>query len=749
MALKDRLGDLSQQIAAEKQAEAKIQRDEQLAPTRANIKKLEKEKLDLEMIKNSLDFKNERDPKNNQGMEDYAESTGAGVKKTHDQLEQIAADNPEALKELSIESVEELVASPEFSEEEEVVVYKKAADQQEGLFLSDTKLKNRLAKLGVDMKDEDFSYETASQEIGRHLENLNNELLSERLKTPEGKEKVVEDLVEEFSKNTENLFWEGSFTVDKEAQRRGSGSNTENSYYEFAFKANESSHGDSFRVEFIDDKLKISNYYNLPILPKNFKEQADKYGDEITAEALKQSYDEKVNNAFMAANAPLGEATRQRSLIESFSPEKQKLAEQALRNFDLKKKEVLDLLRTKSEELKAKGIEFDPEKASGYGIKYDSLFQFGNKSHGPELKNAEDIINTFHTGGYNHNKLYPNYNYDKLVDVAERRINELDQAIGVINGIVDKESVNKFLGEDDANISNGVYSRRVYYKECPINKLHHQLLDNKFQEEAKFEYAEYVDYKELEELSSKFKSYAEASQYLDKEIAEAENIEKKVAEKVAEVVDYRVTEHNIRNLDKAYLNLSPDSLRDMVKGVEYEREDAKKIMVAIAELQARLPQEEDLRVKGSNVTVPGKEIEYTALGQDINKKQNELKSAKAALSEKQKLEPWLGKDAWRKKVEELRKEVDKVEVDISELKEKYELARSKSSYYLRFDDNNMVPWNKLKKIIETYSATGKANEIFEDLKKKLIILVDKEPMIDLKNRLDKFDDLGARLQGRK
>lgn len=57
MALKDKLENLSQQIAAEKEAAKEARQNEDLKPIRANIRKLEKIKLDLEIMKNSLDFK--------------------------------------------------------------------------------------------------------------------------------------------------------------------------------------------------------------------------------------------------------------------------------------------------------------------------------------------------------------------------------------------------------------------------------------------------------------------------------------------------------------------------------------------------------------------------------------------------------------------------------------------------------------------------------------------------------------------
>lgn len=771
MALKDKLGSLSQQISAEKQIEAQAKENEELKPIRARVKQFEKEKLDLEMIKNSLDFK-QRNPegdskseeyiqtnsglkikkysKRGLGMQENADSMSLEKKKTRGHLEEIASENAEALDKLGVKSIDELAVHPDFSEEEEVVAYKQAINQQEDLLLSDTKLKNRLAKLGIEMNDENFSYESASEEIGKRLESLEAELLADKLQTPEGRVEVVDNLAEEFSKNTKNLYWSASMMIDKEAQRRNGGNNNDNSYYQFSLADKPGSYsGDNLRVEFIDDnKSKISDYYRLSLLPANFNKQVNKYGLEISEAALKKCYEKKVVDAFMAPKAPLERSTKQRALVESFSSEKQKLAEESLRSFDEKKKELLNLLRTKSEELKAKGVDFDPERASGYGAKYDNLFQFGSDGYDLKTQNSENIIRTFYSNGDYNGKLFPSYDFTKLTEIAERRIGELNQAINTVKQIVDKESADKFLGDDGPRVVPDIYHER-----CPISKFHKQFLDNNFREIARFKRPEDISYDEMQRLSSNYNSYQEVAKHLDEEIAVIEDAKKRVGEKISEAVEYSVIRFD---LEKQYGSYADSYYRDILNNIENSKEYARKSIEAIIDLQARLPQETSLHLQGASgnrgmndtvasIKVPSKVEEYKLSHQNKEKAEKTLKEKISELSKQKNTEPWLGKGRWREKIKALEEEIDEGEKKIQTLKDEYDKAVKESYYYLEVKDLS----GKLRDTIYDYSATGKASEIFENLKEKLMKFVDKEIPVGLVNKVNRLEDLNSSLLGKK
>lgn len=438
MALKDKLERLTQKIKVEGQKKEEKERNEELSPLRTAIKKLEKEKLDLEMIKNSLDFKKENSA-DGLGMKEYADLTAKEAEASQKELEEISQGNEAALELIGVETVDDLAARPEFSEDEEVVIYKKAKKQETELNLSDAKLKSRLESLGIKMEDKDFSYEAASDEIDRRLEALEAELIEHKLKTPEGKEEIIDNLSKEFAKETKDIFWTGNYDNENNP--------SENSYYKVSFReiTERGSVGqEGFTVDFLDNgKTKATYGSSLRLTPKNFGNQVEKYGLEIASDALKDSYEKKLEKALTDPEAPLGKAKRLRTAIEAVSPEKRQEAEESLQSFIQKKEELLNLLQLKSEELKASGIDFNPTTAQRYGLSYKEVFAFGRGN--VDMENEQELLQKISK----QNDLFPGrgaYDFDKLSAAAKKRQSELEEAILVVKNISTKEEADDFLG---------------------------------------------------------------------------------------------------------------------------------------------------------------------------------------------------------------------------------------------------------------------------------------------------------------
>lgn len=747
MALRDKLGKLSEEIAAEKQAAQETEQNENLKPIRATIKSLEKEKLDLEMMKNSLDFKKQA-PEDGLGMKEYANVTGVQKKKTRAQLEEIATENTEALEKMGIKNIDELAENPEFSEDEEVVAYKKALDQEAGVLLSDTKLKNRLAKLGLEMNDANFSYEAASREIGLRLEKLEKELAAEKLKTPEGRDEVINKLAEEFSKNTDNIFWTSSSMIDKEAQRRSGQEYVGNSYYEFSLSQTRDYRGEGFRLEFIDDnKSKIDNYSQLPILPKNFSEQVDKYGLDIAEAALKKTYAEKVDQAFMDENGPSGRHLKMRSALETVSSEKRKKAEESLRDFDKKKKELLNTLHLKSEELRDKGVDFSSTYASGYGGEYKEIFKFSqDRKLNTGIAQLEgglngDIINALKSG----KPLFPDFDLNKLTVLAERRISELDHVIEVVKNINDQSGVDSFIND----------------RKSPdyIGNFHKQSLDFYF-EDINYKNPDNISYQEMSALASRANNWQEAVEYLEKEIAQAEEVRGRTHKKMDELVDYYAMMYKLSAKNKSRYSLSNNEfsannnqsyrlqdLSDYINRIEGEKKSASYIMAEIASLKVKLSPEDEVSVSGRSVKVKAKTLEYERLSGEIKKKDKEIDNKKSELHKEENSEPWLGKEKWRNKIAAIRADIDRLNQEEASLKLDYDKNVKEAFHYLNTEKITWQP--KIKELIENYRASGKASEVFSDLETRLMGLVDQKIPAEVQADFDKLSDLETRLLGKK
>lgn len=745
MALKDRLKKLSEEVNIEKQAAAEAEQNENLKPLRASIKRLEKEKIDLEMIKNSLDFK-KQSPEDGLGMKEYVDSSSAQKKKTRGQLEEIALENEAALERLGVKNIDELADNPEFAEEEEVVSYKKALEQEAGIVLSDTKLKNRLTKLGIEMSDDNFSYESASQEIGLRLENLEKELTAEKLKTPEGKAEITSKLAEDFSENTENIFFGSASIVNKEEQHRNGLEPSGNSYYQFYLEKERKYLGKGFRVELIDDdKTKIDNYYQLPILPKNFSEQVDKYGLEMAGDALKETYAKKVEAAFAEPINPLGQPLKMRAALEAVSPEKRRNAEELLNSFENKKSELFNILEAKSKELADKGIGFSPTYASNYGGEYKEIFKFSGESRlnrgigrfGDDLNG--DIINALRSG----KPVFPEFDLDKLTALTERRISELNQAIEVIKNINDKNGVDTFL-ED---------------RKSPgyIGNFHKQSLDV-YSEEIKYKNPENISYQEISALTSRANNWQEAAAFLDKEISQAEEAKKKIHEKMDELVDYNVAMYKLSAKNKSRYSLEDQKfthsdhydyrlrdLGDYIEKIKGENEAASNIISEIAELKAKLNPEEKVKVNGITIEVEEKTKEYKRLSEEMEKKEKEIIEGESDLRKEKSSEPWLGKDKWRARVSNLENNVNKLNQEKLDLRDNYNKNVQEAFHYL---NKEKMPWgSQTKEMIENYQASGNVNEVFTELENKLMALVDKKVPEEVQKDFDKLSHLEARLRG--
>ena len=73
--------------------------------------------------------------------------------------------NQEALKTIGVENKDQLLENSDFSEDEEVISYKKSKGQKENLELSDSALKERLLSLGMTIDQENFSYDFSNSRL--------------------------------------------------------------------------------------------------------------------------------------------------------------------------------------------------------------------------------------------------------------------------------------------------------------------------------------------------------------------------------------------------------------------------------------------------------------------------------------------------------------------------------------------------------------------------------------------------------
>jgi len=212
MSLENKLSKLSNEIRENKEKENKKLEEEKLLPFRSKIEELGKTKYQLELILGSLKLKSGKD--SGIGMREYSTIIEDGVKRENIKLDNLINKNQEALKTIGIENKEQLLENSDFSEDEEIISYKKSKEQKENLEISDSALKDKLLSLGINIDQKDFSYDLAEKLLNEKIGQIENELALQKAKTPEGKEELKNELIEYFTKKIPNFSFSKSKNFD-------------------------------------------------------------------------------------------------------------------------------------------------------------------------------------------------------------------------------------------------------------------------------------------------------------------------------------------------------------------------------------------------------------------------------------------------------------------------------------------------------------------------------------------------------
>lgn len=679
MSLREKLNKMSEEISAEKEANQEAEQEKKLEPIRANIKKLEKEKADLEMIKNSLDFKSD----DSVGMEEYSKATGEQKKKTRKQLEEIASDNVEALEKMGIKNVDELAENPDFAEDREIVAYKKALNQEADLISSDTKLKKRLSDLGIEINEDEFSYETASQKIASRLENLDEELESEKIKTPEGRAEIIDNLAEYFSQKTKNVYF-------KEFKKPSN----EDPYNNYNF----SLQGESFKMEADGHGARLSNYRSLNMVPKDlFEEQVQKYNLDIASTALKQAYTNKLEEQLTAPESPLGRNTEVKKIImENFSYKKQHESEELLKSFREKIGEFKNVVDLKTEELKNKGIDFNAKKYFNQG--------------GTAFIDSYKVFR----GIYDKKGLFPPYNFNKVSSSVKLRIDKINQTMEDIKNINDEEGAKKFLA---INVSGFIPEEHGVDGDNDPLRWHKRRNNEESNYSLTHFYEDGIKFNFQGELNDEIKKIrnnipeenrrysSDAIRYIDEKIAEAEKDKEAIKNRINELIDYEITLNKVNNENKTKQPFkNADEVFKHIEQMKKTNKESVHLLTEIAKIKSKLGSEELVSLDGLGVTVIAKKQEMEKINKEIEEKGREIQQKKLALNKEKKSEPWIGKGRWRNKISALEADLEKLEKEKSDLKSNYEKTNQESFHDLD--------------IKEIWSSGGSVKEIFSKHRSK-------------------------------
>lgn len=687
MALKDKLENISQQINVEKEEKKKNEESERLKPIREEIKKKEKEIFDLEIIKNSLDFKSDQNKKN-EGMTEYAESTTNKKKKIKAELESIANANSEALEKMGVKNIDDLASNPEFAEEEEVVAYKEAGAQESDLVLSDTKLKNRLAELGIEINDDNFSYKTASEEISKRLDVLNNELMAEKFKTPEGKEEAEEMLIKHFEKEIPKIELGA---VQKDVSRIG----TE------IFSASIKIGGDVKEFEIYDRAKFKKDPYIKGVLPNDFAEKSKKYGVEFVAEALKKAYSSNLKESFVKSDGVINENARAAlEKLNDISPEEESKARGLFREFKNKKQEAFKLIDKKQEEAMEKNRRaLDPE----YFKKMISFNSYYDDDHVYKL--------IFENNSGRSNSFPPAYNYKEIQSLINKRIKRIEDFMQALS---------------DFNLDEPNW----YDKESSLYGFESTNIDAKFSD---------ISSRQGSKTLRDFSDYDSAQYYFKEKLKKSEDIEKKISEKISEVVDFETLKFELGGENYGRRDVMGD-FDGLIYDINKNRGIADNALNQIAIAGFDLPKNEKIEVRDSNIYFPDRKAEVDRITNDLENKKKELQTKKDELTKKRNSKPSLfGKNKWQEELSSMEEDEEEIKNEIKALES--DISSKNKNVYKRYTDYFQYANLEAEKTIKEYSASGTGPEVFDELKQKLEEIAKKSLPDEVYKKYKKAKDL--------
>lgn len=353
MSLKEKLSKISQNLQETKAEKEKKAQEEELKPIRLRIKELENQKFQLDLVKGSLELKSgklESGEKIGKGMREYSKETKEQDKKESTRLDTLMDENKEALQSMGVENKDQLIENPEFAEEPEVVSYKKAKGEVADLEMSDSALKEKLKTLGVNIDEENFSYDSAEKALAEKLQLLEGELLQEKLKTPEGKKEAIEVL----SKDLEKSIPQIPFSKDEK-----SGAQTFN-FFNLKYGDYEG------KITIQGEKTKFEGWKRTKLLPEEITVLEKTYGKDVVKGALLKAYENRTDIAFEDFDKRTKNIDKDiKADLERTSPEKNAERESV-------KKEMLQVVETAIDaKMKAKELLEEIETQNFGGGIYD------------------------------------------------------------------------------------------------------------------------------------------------------------------------------------------------------------------------------------------------------------------------------------------------------------------------------------------------------------------------------------------
>lgn len=696
MSLTEKLSQMSEEL--EKQKQEKI-----FTPIREKIEGLEHIKEHLEYILDNLNFSPEDEE--SFGMRSYPMKVADDKTKSTEYLNSLIRENKEVLSPLGVDSIAKLIENPIAEGTPEVSEYSRTNEAEADLKDADQSLFSKLIEYGVINENDNsistndgfVSYEKAAQKIKRRLETLEEEILLEKIKTPEGGE-AKEKIVSKISKEIENDV--PSLTFSSSPNRDG--------YEELAISNNNS------KILIKDDLFKWNGWVGEEVKPSIIGSYEVKYGSQATKEALEKAYSTKIDTAFerLDKNNRNNDALLQTTLERS-SPEKWVEANKSYEDYVELTKDIKSLLHSKSEELSLKGINFNPENIRGYGAGFDTFFALTEYD-----SDYKKIIESFQFGG----TLYPpQLYYDSLKEYIDKKIEKVTELTELIKNINSEEDI--------SNLARGGYHSE-------LSEMHRKILSVSF-DGVRAEKRD--DFNKLEA----FRSYHEAHNHFEEINSKRAEKKRKILEKIELAIEMRRVKDELQAEMKAAGIFGDVSRLDTeMQTIERNKKDAENLLGELISLEMDVP-DETLILSNNQITVPSVSKKIEELKEKLIGMDRDINILRSTILEKASKKPLVfGIKAWETSLTDMKGEEKKLSAEISngrtnEMNNLY----NKLTYYIRTPQ-----YSDLEKLLKSQNRVElKKDEIFSIIRTTVSQMADKKLPENILRLNDEYKELQGKL----
>lgn len=649
--------------------------DESLQLVRQKICNLEDHRQKLAILHESLIAKKMNG--GGIGMSEHAQRVSCLRKTRADRINELMLENKQELEAMGIKNRDELTNHPEFSQTEEVSDYRESLKNTTDLAEADSALLNRLTELGI-KSDQEISkpvinYELLVTVLVAELAKVDQKIITEKMKTQEGRQEIIDVWVEKIVSQLP------SFSFDRDIDRN---------YYlnNWGDYRNKIYFGNNFMKSNMD--LQVGG-----IIPKKLEEITKLTNAQLLPEILETAYRYKFDRAVEKFDE---QHEKWRGLQKQMIQDQILLPklEKQLEKITELQKVIPETLREKSVELSKNGINFDSINITGYGGRYSDL----TKLHRFE-KEANLITEISTTDKLPISRLDKVQNY--LIAKIANLQNLLDK-IGKLNSSVD---VQKFLSDNVRGIAS--IHRNSLASEDLLNNSNNSdyedLLNNFFQKKPTF---------------------SEAKKFVDEQVNAQNEVKDKMLDKILMAAKIQLKQDELnRVLDKNMINSTAKyDMEAYLSNLEHTKENARQILINIQQIKNKLPNDEELILKGRWLNVPSAEIKIKTLCQRRDELKKELRETLNNLEIHQQQKPKLfGVKAWKNKLDKL---LDDKKNSESNLRAQ-ELSITKHQENLIYDIYGQESY-LIKDLLNKTEVRGRREEVFCDLISELNNIIDQQ-----------------------